>query len=328
MPMNLVFMGTSHFAAAILGALAADRRLRVQAVYAKAGRRSKAGRSKPTAVARLAQELGLDSPRAPASLADEAGFLRSLQPDAGVVADYGRLVPQALLSLPRHGFINAHPSLLPRWRGAAPIERAIMAGDSHTGVCIMRMTEALDEGDIFACQSTAIGVGETAGELRQRLADIAAAAMLDALARLQAGQASAQPQAATGICYAPKLQAAEARLDWRLPAEALERRIRACTPAPGAWFEAPAGTRAKHIRIGVSRARAIACNAASAPPGAVLDDTPHIACAAGSALQLLQLQREGRKSMAAEAFLRGFPLPPGLRLALPQAEASPCRATG
>ena len=327
-PMNLVFMGTSHFAAAILGALAADRRFSLQAVYAQAGRRSK-----PGVVALLAQTLGLGRPRAPASLADEAGFLRSLQPDAGVVADYGRLVPQALLRLPRHGFINAHPSLLPRWRGAAPVERAIMAGDSHTGVCIMRMTEALDEGDIFACQRTAIGAGETAGELRQRLAGIAAAAMLDILERLQAGRAQAQPQAQAGICYAPKLQAAETRLDWRLSAETLERRIRACTPAPGAWFEAPAGTgrgsaKRESVRIGVSRARAIAWNAASAPPGAVLDDTPHIACAAGSALQLLQLQREGRKSMAADAFLRGFPLPPGLRLPVPQAEASPCRATG
>ena len=326
--MNLVFMGTSHFAAAILRALAEDGRFALQAVYARPARPAGRGRrrNKPSAVALLAQELRLACPlRVPESLDEEAAFLRSLRPDAGVVADYGQILPEDMLSLPRHGFLNAHPSLLPRWRGAAPVERAIMAGDSHTGVCIMQMSAALDQGDVFACERTAIGASETAGELRRRLAGIAAAAMISTLARLQAGRARAAPQAATGACYASRLRAAETRLDWRAPAPALDRLVRACTPAPGAWFEAP--SRAGSVRIGVSRARPVPPGRAAAPPGTVLDDAPRIACGEG-ALQLLRLQRQGRKSLEAPAFLRGFPLPPGLCLPGPQAQASPCPATG
>ena len=324
--MNLVFMGTSHFAATILRALAADERFTLQAVYARPARPAGRGqrRERPSAVALLAQELRLDVLRTPENLAGEAAFLRSLQPEAGVVADYGRLLPPDILSLPRHGFVNAHPSLLPRWRGATPVERAIMAGDSHTGVCIMRMVAALDAGDVFACERTAIDATETAGELRLRLADIAAAAMIRTLQALRDGRARATPQAATGVCHAPKLKTAEARLDWRLPARQLERRIRACTPSPGAWFEAP--SRAGRTRIGISRARAMPHEVAAAP-GTVLDATPLVACGEG-ALQLLQLQRQGRKSMTASAFLRGFSMPPGLCLPGPQTETPPCPATG
>ena len=334
--MRLLFMGTSHFAASILRALAEDGRFAVKSVYGVVPKPSGRGqrRQKPSAVAALAGELGLDAPRMPASLAapEEEAFLRSLDLDAGVVADFGALLPANLLPLPRHGFLNAHPSLLPRWRGAAPMERAIMAGDSHTGVCIMKMTAALDAGDVFTCERTAIGASETAGELRLRLAPMAAAAMIRTLRQLQDGSARAIPQGEKGLCYAAKLRSEEGRLDWRLSAEELERRIRACTPKPGAWFETLAGGRIlpssagasetrRRIRIAVAKARvagaAAEAAAEEAPPGVILEnasgEAPLVACGAG-ALELLQLQREGRKNMPAAEFLRGFPLPPGLRL--------------
>ena len=304
--MRLLFMGTSVFAEEILRAVAGDARFFLPAVYAK---------REDSAVAKRARALGVAEVRTASALAGEAAFLRSLDLDAGLVADYGLRLPAGILALPRFGFINAHPSLLPRWRGAAPIERAIMAGDSHIGVAVMRMVEELDAGDVFSCERVAIAPEETAGELRARLAPMAAAACVRVLEALRRGEARAYPQGEAGVCYAEKLRGADGRLDWRETAEALARRVRACAPSPGAWFEAERGGRV--MRIGVSQTRVVEGGGA---PGEVLDDAPRIACGSG-ALLLLQLQREGKKAMSAAEFLRGFPLPAGTRLPLPSEDA-------
>lgn len=303
--MRLLFMGTSPFAEEILRAVAGDARFTLPAVYAK---------REDSATAKRARALGVAEVRTPPTLAGEADFLRSLKLDAGLVADYGLRLPAEILALPRHGFVNAHPSLLPRWRGAAPIERAIMAGDSHIGVAVMRMVEALDAGDLFSCERVAIAPEETAGELRARLAPMAAAACIRVLEALRRGAAQAHPQGEAGVSYAEKLRGADGRLDWRESAEVLARRARACAPSPGAWFEAERGGRV--MRIGVSQARMAE---GEGEPGKVLDDAPLVACGSG-ALLLLQLQREGKKAMSAAEFLRGFPLPAGTRLPLPEDE--------
>lgn len=312
-------MGTSGFAAEILRRLAQEESLAIVAVYTKSGSPAGRGRHKAGSVpvAGLAEELGIDIVRTPVGFTsgEETRFLQALEPDAGVVAEYGLLLPGELLRLPRHGFLNAHPSLLPRWRGAAPIERAIMAGDLETGVCIMQMSEALDEGGIYCCERVAIRESETAGELRKRLALLSSTAMVRVLDELRTGRAYATPQTDESACYAPKLKKSEGRVDWRLPAGELYRRIRACTPAPGAWFEAENGERC--TRIGILRARPVPRTQKDAVPGELLDDVPRVACGDG-ALELLQLQREGRKGMSAAAFLRGFPLPPGSHLPLPE----------
>lgn len=314
-------MGTSLFAAGILRRLEQENCFSVVAVYSKAPKPSGRGYSKdrPSPVALLAEELGIESIRVPVSIASagEIQFLRDLEPDIGVVAEYGLLLPGELLRLPRHGFLNVHPSLLPRWRGAAPIERAIMAGDSRTGVSVMQMNEALDEGDIFICEPVAIHESETAGELRKRLASLSADVLVQVLEDLRSGRARARPQTDKGVCYAPKLKKSEGRVDWRLPAEELDRRIRACTPSPGAWFEAVKGESRARIRI--LRARPRSQMQKVAVPGLVLDDVPNVACGKG-ALELLELQREGRKIMKAAVFLRGFSMSPGLYLPVPESK--------
>ena len=301
--MRLLFMGTSPFAEEILRAVAEDARFTLPAVYAK---------REDSAAAKRARALGVAEVRTPPALTGETTFLRSLKLDAGLVADYGLRVPAEILALPRFGFINAHPSLLPRWRGAAPIERAIMAGDSHIGVAVMRMVEELDAGDVFSCERVAVLPEETAGELRARLAPMAASACIRVLEALRRGEAQAHPQGEAGACYAEKLRGTDGRLDWRETAAGVARRVRACAPSPGAWFEAERNGRV--MRIGVSRARLAEGEGA---PGTVLDDAPRIACGSG-ALLLLQLQREGKKPMSAAEFLRGFPLPAGTRLPLPE----------
>ena len=306
--MRILFMGTSNFAAEILRTLEKKRRFEIVGVYAKQ-------HNKPGAVVRLAKGLGIKALRTPKRFdSDEERFINNLAPDVGVVVDYGVKLPREILQLPKHGFINAHPSLLPRWRGAAPIERAIFAGDKRTGICIMEMNEALDEGAVFFCESIDIKANENAGELRQRLAPLAAAATVRVLEELHRGRAQATPQSGEGVCYAEKVKKSEGCIDWRLSGEELHRRILAFTPEPGAWFEV--SLRGKPVRVGILRAR-VAEQEESAPYGTILDDTLRIACGSG-ALQLLELQREGRKPMEADAFLRGFPLPPGTRLPSPE----------
>ncbi|MCY4031112.1 MAG: methionyl-tRNA formyltransferase [Hyphomicrobiales bacterium] len=302
--MRILFMGTSSFAAEILRRLADDGQFEIVGVYAKQ-------HNKPGAVVRLAKELRIKALRTPKSFdSEEERFINDLAPDVGIAVDYGIKLPREILQLPKHGFINAHPSLLPRWRGAAPIERAILAGDKRTGICIMEMSEALDEGAVFSCETIDIDPNENAGELRQRLAPLAADAAVRVLEELREGRAQAKPQSGEGVCYAEKMKNSEGRIDWHLSAEELHRRIRAFTPEPGAWFEASLGGKA--VRVGILRARVIE-QEGGAPAGTVLGDALRVACGSG-ALELLELQREGRKPMEADAFLRGFSLPSGTRL--------------
>ena len=307
--MRILFMGTSSFAAEVLHKLKQDERFDVAAVYAKQ-------HNKPGAVARLAKELGIKALRTPTNLSspDEESFINKLAPDAGVVVDYGLILPRKILQTPRLGFINAHPSLLPRWRGAAPIERAILSGDRRTGICIIEMTEALDEGAIFSCEAVEIGTDENAGELRQRIAPLAANAVVRVLEALQEGRAEAKPQSVEGVRYATKMQKPEGRINWHLSAEELHRRVRAFTPDPGAWFEV--SVRERPVRVGILRACVVEYKEDS-PAGTVLDGVPRVACGSG-ALQLIELQREGRKPMEADAFLRGFPLLLGTQLPSPK----------
>ena len=228
-----------------------------------------------------------------------------------MVAAYGLILPPAILQAPRLGCINVHASLLPRWRGAAPIQRAILAGDRETGVTIMQMDEGLDTGAILMRRALPIGAAATGASLTDELATLGGETIVAALAKLAAGELTPQPQPPVGVTYAKKLSRDDARLDWRLPAEQLERQVRAFDPWPGAYLMA-AGER---IRV---LAATVEPRSPTALPGTVLDERLSIAC--GDAVwRPLSLQRAGRAALDAQAFLRGFPIPPGMVL--------PCHAT-
>ena len=297
-PMRVAFMGSPEFAVPTLDALV-EAGHDVVAVYAQPPR--PAGRGKKdrlTAVHARAEALGLPV-HTPKTLRDDdaQATFAALDLDVAVVAAYGLILPRAILDAPRLGCLNIHPSLLPRWRGAAPIQRAVMAGDAETGVCIMRMEEGLDTGPVLIRETTPIGPRETAADLQDRLAVWGGALLCDALAALQAGTATETPQSEEGVLYAPKIDKAEARVDWTRSAADLDAHIRGLSPFPGAWFEA------KGERIKVLLAEPLDDGG---DPGAVIaGDT--IACGTGS-LRLLRLQRAGKPAMDAEDFLRGFPL--------------------
>src|SRR5690606_3186377 len=224
--------------------------------------------------------------------------------DVAVVVAYGLILPRAILEAPRLGCINVHASLLPRWRGAAPIQRALLAGDRETGVTIMQMDEGLDTGPTLLRRAVAIEKEDTAQTLHDRLAALGAEALVEALGALSRGALQPQPQEDSGATYAEKIRKEEGRLDWRLPARQLERQVRAFTPWPGAWFELE-GERFKVLGAEVAEGEGA--------PGQVLDDELTIACGEG-ALRLTRLQRAGKAPMEAEALLRGFAIPPGIRL--------------
>jgi len=291
-------MGSPDFAVPALDALV-EAGHEVVAVYAQPPRRAGRGKKdRPTAVHARAEELGLDV-RTPVSLRDpeaQAAFA-ALDLDVAVVAAYGLILPRPILDAPRMGCINIHPSLLPRWRGAAPIQRAVMAGDTETGICIMRMEEGLDTGPVFQRETTPIGPRETAAELQTRLAVRSGEMLVETLAAMADGTATETAQAEDGVVYAAKIDKAEARIDWSRPAAELDALVRGLSPSPGAWFEAQ-GERIKLLlaeplrRVG--------------PPGIVLDGDI-VACGTG-ALRLLRLQRAGKPAMDAADFLRGFPL--------------------
>jgi len=307
--LRLAFMGTPDFALPALDALVAAGH-EIAAVYTQPARPAGRGQQpQPSAVQRRAEAAGL-AVRTPASLkaaADQADFA-ALGLDAAVVVAYGLILPKPVLAAPRLGCLNIHASLLPRWRGAAPIQRAILAGDAETGITIMQMDEGLDTGGMLLQERLAIGPAETAAELHDRLAALGAKLVLEALDGLAEGRLAARPQPAAGVTYAAKLARAEARIDWREPAAAILRKLRAFTPWPGLWFEA-AGER---IRL----ASAVAASGkAGAEPGAVLGAEPTVACGDGTGLALLRLQRAGRAEMSAAEFLRGFRIAPGDRLA-------------
>jgi methionyl-tRNA formyltransferase len=252
--------------------------------------------------------------RCPTTLRDpatQAEFAATVA-DAAVVAAYGLILPAPILAAPRHGCLNVHASLLPRWRGAAPIQRALLAGDASTGITIMQMDEGLDTGPILLQEAMPIAPKTTSGELSDRLAEVGARLILDALDAVARGRLAARYQPADGVTYAAKLRREEARLDWRRSAVALERQVRAFDPWPGAYFEG-----------GGERLRVLATDAdprtVEAAPGTVLDERLSIACGEG-VLRPLRLQRPGRTALDTAALLRGFALPPGTVL--------PCPATG
>jgi methionyl-tRNA formyltransferase len=288
-------MGTPDFAVATLDALIAAGH-DIAAVYCQPPRQAGRGHKlQPSPVQRRAEEAGLPV-RTPVKLAaEECAAFAALDLDVAVVAAYGLLLPQAALDAPRFGCINIHASLLPRWRGAAPIERAILAGDSETGVTIMRMEKGLDTGPMLLSERVPIAPQATAAGLRGDLATLGAQLALRALDAIETLQAQKQPE--DGVTYAKKLTREEERIDWTKPAHVLERQVRAIP----SWFEA------KGERIKLLAAFPAAGNAA---PGTVIDAAPTIACGEG-ALRLAKLQRPGRGPVDADAFLRGFALPPG-----------------
>jgi methionyl-tRNA formyltransferase len=307
MPLRLIFMGTPHFAVPTLAGIATQGH-DIVAVYTRApkpaGRRGLALQETP--VAAQAQRLGIRV-LTPATLktADAQDVFRSHRADAAVVVAYGLILPKPILDAVPRGCFNLHASLLPRWRGAAPINRAIMAGDAESGVMVMRMEEGLDTGPIAMTTRIPIGDDMTAGELHDALAQSGAGLMTKALAALERGELTPTPQAETGITYAAKIDKSETRIDWAKPWQAVHNHIRGLSPFPGAWCEID-GARVRILRS--TRA------AGSGAAATVLDDHLTIACGEG-AIRILELQREGKRAMTAEEFLRGAKLAPGARLA-------------
>jgi len=301
--MRIVFMGTPEFSVPVLDALIAAGH-EIAAVYCQPPRPAGRGKKdRPTPVHARAEELGLEV-RHPVSLrnAEAQAEFAALNADIGVVVAYGLILPQAILDAPVHGCLNIHASLLPRWRGAAPIHRAIMAGDAETGVCIMQMDAGLDTGDVVLRREISIGATETTAELHDRLSVLGSAAIVDALAQLPALKRVPQPE--DGVTYAEKIDKSEAKIDWTAPAEEVDRKIRGLSPFPGAWTEID-GQRVKLLASQLAEGQGAA--------GTVLDDALTVACGQG-AVQLLRLQRAGKGAQDADIFLRGFPLSAGQSL--------------
>jgi len=303
-------MGTPDFAVPALDALVAAGH-EIAQVYTQPPRPAGRGqRAQPSPVQRFAEARRLPL-REPQTLGEprEAAHFAALGLDAAVVAAYGLILPEAFLAAPRLGCLNIHASLLPRWRGAAPIARAILAGDVETGITIMRIDRGLDSGPILLQERVAIAPDMTAGELHDALAALGARLIVPALAELAAGRLAPTPQPNGSVTYARKIDKAEMRLDWRLSARELALRVRAFSPSPGAW-----------CALGGERIRVLAAEADAGKPGAeagtALDDRLTIACGEGT-LRLLRLQRAGAKPLDAAAFLRGRPVPAGTILPRP-----------
>jgi methionyl-tRNA formyltransferase len=300
--MRLIFMGTPDFAVPTLNALVAAGH-DVCAVYSQPPRPANRGKKlTPSAVHIRAEELGLNV-RTPTSLksAEAQADFAALNADAAVVAAYGLILPQAILDAPTHGCLNVHGSLLPRWRGAAPVQRAILAGDAETGVCIMQMEAGLDTGPVRLVGRTEVD-GKTAGELTAELADLGAGLMVQVLNDLSAYPAVAQPE--DGVTYAAKIDKAETRLGFSAGAETVLRQVRAFNPVPGAWFEFD-GERYKVLIAEITDV--------AGDPGTVLDDQLTIACAIG-AIRPTLIQRAGKPAMPTADLLRGKAFPVGTRL--------------
>ena len=310
MPLKIVFMGTPEFSVPTLEAILAAG-YRVLAAYAQPPRpagRGMAPRKSPVQAYAEAKGIPVRTPKTLKSEVEQDAFA-ALGPDAAVVVAYGLILPAPVLAAPRLGCFNLHASRLPRWRGAAPIQRAIMAGDSETAVAVMRMDQGLDTGPVCLAEPVSIGPDTTAGELHDDLARRGAALMARALAELEQGRLVSTAQPADGITYAAKIDKAEARIDFTRSAREVHNLIRGLSPSPGAWFEAaPAGGAKERVKV-----------LRSAPvdeqgtPGEVLDEALTIACGQG-AVRILELQRAGKRAMAAGEFLRGFTLPTGSQL--------------
>jgi len=306
MPLRLIFMGTPEFAVPALLEIAASGH-DIAAVYTRAakpgGRRGL--ELAPSPVEREARRLGL-AVQTPGSLkgADAQAPFAAHGADAAVVVAYGLILPKPILDAPRLGCFNLHASLLPRWRGAAPINRAIMAGDAETGVTVMKMDEGLDTGAMAMAERLSIGADMTAGQLHDALARFGAGLMARALGAIERGTLQLTPQPANGVTYAAKIDKAETRIDWNKPWQAAHDHIRGLSPFPGAWCEM-SGERVKVLRTTKGEG--------SGAPGTALDDRLTVACADG-AVRIVELQKAGGRPMKAEEFLRGAAVPPGTRL--------------
>ncbi|MDG2520164.1 methionyl-tRNA formyltransferase [Caulobacter segnis] len=301
--MRLAFLGTPEFAVQSLAELVSAGH-EIVCVYSQPPRPRGRGQAlKPSPVHAFAETLGLEV-RTPASMKtpEEIEAFQALDLDAAVVVAYGQILLREVLEAPRLGCFNVHASLLPRWRGAAPIQRAIMAGDALTGVQVMRMSEGLDEGPILLSETVRIDALDTAASLSERLAQVGAQLLPRALAAIERGGAAGTPQSEDGVTYAKKIKSEEARIDWTRPAAEIDRHIRGLSPFPGAWFEGPGGARVKAL---LSRLE----NGEGAP-GTMLDDRLLIACGEG-AVRLLTVQREGKGAQNADVFLNGYPVPAG-----------------
>lgn len=308
--MRLAFLGTPDFAVQSLAALLKAGH-EIACVYSQPpAPRGRGHTLQPSPVQAFAEARGLPV-RTPVSMKtpDAIAAFQALDLDAAVVVAFGQILLPAVLDAPRLGCFNVHASLLPRWRGAAPIQRAIMAGDAVTGVQVMRMSEGLDEGAVLAGETVHIGSHDTAGTLHDRLAEAGARLLPPTLAAIAAGTAVETAQPAEGVTYARKVKPAEARIDWTRPAAEVDCHIRGLSPFPGAWFEALSEKGPVRVKALLSRAEA-----GEGQPGQVLDDTLLIACGVG-AVRLLRAQREGKGAQDADDFLRGFPVAAGPVLA-------------
>ena len=309
MPLRLIFMGTPEFAVPSLRALA-EKGHDIAAVYTRAAKPSGRGmKLQPTPVAKEAERLGLHVLTPKSLRTDEAqAEFRAFKADAAVVVAYGLILPQSVLDAPRLGCFNLHGSLLPRWRGAAPINRAIMAGDAESGVMVMKMDAGLDTGDVAMTARVPITDTMTASDLHDALAEVGARLIAGAMDALEAGALMLTPQPHDGVVYAEKISKDEARIDWSRPARDVLRHCHGLSPFPGAWCEAEidgARTRLKILRCELVDI--------DAPPGMLLDDRLTIACGSG-AIRVTQLQREGKRPMSAAEFLRGTPLKPPAKI--------------
>ncbi len=309
MPLRLIFMGTPEFSVPTLLELVAHGH-EIAAVYTRAAKPAGRGmKLQQSPVEQEAHRLGIpvltpSTLKTPEALQE----FRAHNADAAVVVAYGMILPQAILDAPKLGCFNLHASLLPRWRGAAPINRAIMAGDAESGVMVMKMDVGLDTGDVAMAERFAITDAMTASDLHDALAPLGGDLMARAVAALERGTLQLTPQSSEGVTYAAKIDKAEAHIDWDRPAREVLRHIHGLSPFPGAWSEMSLeGTR--------QRVKLLRCEIAggSGLPGTVLDDRLTIACAQG-AVRIIELQRAGKQPMTAEEFLRGTPLKPPARL--------------
>ncbi|RXG98849.1 methionyl-tRNA formyltransferase [Bradyrhizobium vignae] len=305
MPLRLIFMGTPDFSVPTLLELVAHGH-EIAAVYTRApkpgGRRGL--QLQPTPVEEAARKLGVPvltpkTLKTPEALEE----FRAFDADAAVVVAYGMILPQAILDAPELGCYNLHASLLPRWRGAAPINRAIMAGDAESGVMVMKMDVGLDTGDVAMAERIAITDSMTAQDLHDRLSRLGADLMVRAMAALDRGGLQLKKQSKDGVTYAAKIDKAEARIDWTKPARAVLRHIHGLSPFPGAWAELE-NARVKILRCELAKGSGV--------PGEVLDDLLTVACGDG-AIRIIELQREGKARMQAAEFLRGVPVKPPMR---------------
>ena len=303
MPLRLIFMGTPDFAVPTLLELVAHGH-EFAAVYTRAPKPAGRGlKLQPTPIEQEARRLGIPvltptTLRTPEALEE----FRAHNADAAVVVAYGMILPQAILDAPKLGCFNLHASLLPRWRGAAPINRAVMSGDAETGVMVMKMDVGLDTGDVAMAERLAITDKMTASDVHDALARLGADLMVRALAALERGTLQLTPQPDEGVTYAAKIDKGETRIDWGKSWQAVHDHCRGLSPFPGAWFELPGAGRIKVLRT--TRGEG------SGPPGTVLDDRLIVGCGEG-AVRLIEVQRAGKQPMKAEDFLRGSKVAPG-----------------